>query len=263
MVHPHLGRLEAWFEQCPHAVVAFSGGVDSSLVAYLARKYLGPDRCLAVISASPSLKLQDLDAGKSFCHVHDIPLRVIETRELQNSDYASNPENRCYFCKHTLYTELIEYADNQWILNGTNTDDLGDYRPGLHAAREFHVHSPLSECGLNKEDVRALARHYELACWNKPASPCMSSRIPYGQRVTREKLQQIEAGETLLLNAGFPIARLRHYGDCARIEVPQDRLEDLHAARTNLQSEIHALGFAKVEFDEEGFISGKLNRAIL
>ncbi len=251
-----------WFKDCPEAVIAFSGGVDSSLVTYLSRHFLGKDRTLAIISASPSLKLSDLDFGKAFCLEHDIPLRVIETRELQNPNYVENPNNRCYFCKHTLYTELFDFAGERWILNGTNTDDLGDYRPGLKAANEFQVRSPLSECGLDKNDVRELAKEFNLTCWDKPASPCMSSRIPYGERVTLEKLKQIEAGESILEQSGFPIARLRHYGNTARIEVPRERIEELHNIRTSITDSIKNIGFISVEFDEEGFVSGKLNEVI-
>jgi uncharacterized protein len=256
-------KLRQWFEKCPDVVVAFSGGVDSSLVAYLARTFLGSERVTAIISASPSLKLSDLEAGKDFCHTHDIPLKVIETQELQNPNYAANPANRCYFCKHTLYTELFELAGEHWILNGTNADDLGDYRPGLEAAEEFRVRSPLSECGLDKEAVRTLALQFKLHCWDKPASPCMSSRIPYGQAVTLEKLKQIEAGEALLKRAGFPIARLRHFGEHARIEVPTDRIADLQKRRADLSAALQDIGFSQVVFDQEGFVSGKLNRAIL
>lgn len=262
MSNTSIDKLSKWFKDCPDAVIAFSGGVDSSLVAYLSRYFLGKDRTLAIISASPSLKLSDLDLGKAFCLEHDIPLRVVETKELLNPDYAKNPNNRCYFCKHTLYTELYEIAGNRWILNGTNIDDLGDYRPGLSAANEFKIRSPLSECGLDKNDVRILAKEFHLTCWDKPASPCMSSRIPYGERVTLEKLKQIEAGESILERSGFPITRLRHYGETARIEVPKDRIEDLLNIRTSITDSLKQIGFSSVEFDEEGFVSGKLNEVL-
>jgi len=260
-----LSKLEKWFADCPGALVAFSGGVDSSLVAYLAAHFLGAKRSLAVISASPSLKLSDLEEAKTFACNNGIPLELVVTQEMENPDYFENPSNRCYFCKHTLYDELTDLKSkypNWWILNGTNTDDLGDYRPGLKAANEFKVRSPLADCCLDKSAVRALAAHFELVCWDKPASPCLSSRVPYGERITVEKLRQIEAGEALLKSHGFHVSRVRHYGARARVEVPAEAVVRLKALRSELESGIKELGFEAVEFDEEGFVSGKLNRAL-
>lgn len=260
-----LTPFQMWFADCPGALVAFSGGVDSSLVTFLARVLLGPERVLAIISASPSLKLSDLDDAKSFCLTHDIPLRVIRTAELSNPDYYTNPANRCYFCKHTLYSDLDAYAEEfagWWILNGTNYDDLGDYRPGIQAGREFEVRSPLAECRVQKPAVRALASALSLECWDKPASPCLSSRIPYGQRVTEQKLRQIEAGEQVLNELGFPVARVRHYGNQAIVEVPGERLADLEHLVDVVSERLLGLGFQMVTFDREGFVSGKLNRSL-
>ena len=257
--------LQTWFADCPFALIAFSGGVDSSLVAWLAAELLGPERHLAVISASPSLKLSDLDEGKAFAARHGIRLQVVETKELHNPEYARNPANRCYFCKHTLYTELSDLANKHapcWILNGTNTDDLGDYRPGLQAAQEFEVRSPLAECGLDKQAVRDLAEAAGLECWNKPAAPCLSSRIPYGQRVTVEKLRRIEAGEALLKEHGFQICRVRHEGDTARIEVDAEQVAKASGLLETLEPAFQGLGFNAVDLDQEGFVSGKLNRAL-
>lgn len=257
--------LRNWFSDCPFALVAFSGGVDSSLVAWLAAELLGPERHLAVISASPSLKLSDLDEGKAFAARHGIRLQVVETRELQNPQYAANPANRCYFCKHTLYTELTGLAEAHapcWILNGTNQDDLGDYRPGLQAASEFEVKSPLAECGFSKEDVRNLAAEAGLECWNKPAAPCLSSRIPYGQRVTVEKLRRIEKGEALLREQGFAVCRVRHEGESARIEVESERVEEAGELLGRILPVFQDFGFKSVELDREGFVSGKLNREL-
>lgn len=264
--HVDLTPFQTWFADCPGALVAFSGGVDSSLVAFLARTLLGPERVLAVISASPSLKLSDLDTAKAFCLTHDIPLRVIRTAELGNPDYYTNPANRCYFCKHTLYSDLDTYSQEfsgWWILNGTNQDDLGDYRPGIQAGTEFQVRSPLAECSFQKPAVRALASGLGLECWDKPASPCLSSRIPYGQRVTEQKLRQIEAGEQFLNELGFPVARVRHNDDRAVVEVPGERLADLGRVADTVSEHLLGLGFQAVEIDREGFVSGKLNRALL
>lgn len=264
-IKTNLHKLESWFADCRRGVVAFSGGVDSCLVAFLARKFLGKDNSLAVISASPSLKQRDLNLAQEFCERFDISLEIIHTREIENPDYYSNPVNRCYFCKHTLYEELQEIAEKYpgcRVLNGQNLDDLGDYRPGLKAAREFRVYQPLSECGLNKYDVRDLAHYFALPTWDKPASPCLSSRIPYGQQVSLEKLRRIESAENLLNTHGFDNVRVRHLENTARIEVPSERVAEVKREFERILPEILALGFAQCEIDEEGLVSGKLNRAI-
>ncbi|MEC8220037.1 MAG: ATP-dependent sacrificial sulfur transferase LarE [Verrucomicrobiota bacterium] len=260
-----LDKLRDWFRECPGALVAFSGGVDSSLLAYISKHFLGRAQTLAVISASPSLKLSDLDEAKDFARANDLSIRVITTKEMENPSYFNNPTNRCYFCKHTLYDELADLRKDYagwWVLNGTNRDDLGDYRPGLKAADEFQVRSPLSDCGIDKEGVRALAAYFKLQCWDKPASPCLSSRVPYGEEITVKKLRQIEDAEALVKDAGFPINRVRHYGDTARVEVAQDLQAKLAKNRESIAAGIRKLGFAQVDFDEEGFVSGKLNRVI-
>ena len=260
-----LKKLRDWFKECPGALVAFSGGVDSSLLAFLSKHFLGRAQTLAVISASPSLKLSDLDEAKDFARANDLSIRVITTKEMENPSYFNNPTNRCYFCKHTLYDELADLSKDYtgwWVLNGTNKDDLGDYRPGLKAAAEFEVRSPLSDCGIDKEGVRALAAYFKLQCWDKPASPCLSSRVPYGEEITVKKLRQIEDAEGLVKEAGFPINRVRHYGDTARVEVAQELQPKLIENREVISEGIRKLGFAQVDFDEEGFVSGKLNRVI-
>lgn len=258
--------LKNWFNDCPFALTAFSGGVDSSLVAWLANHFLGPEKNLAVISASPSLKLSDLDEAKDFARENGIPLRIIETKEMLNPQYVLNPANRCFYCKQTLYAELETLAAGYqpcWVLNGTNTEDLGDYRPGLQAARNFQVRSPLAECGFNKQEIRELAASLNLSCWNKPAAPCLSSRIPYGQRVTLAKLRRIENAESWLQEHGFEICRVRHEEPfTARVEVSADRIDSLYALQSELESAFSALGFTEVILDEEGFVSGKLNRML-
>ena len=260
-----LEKLRDWFRECPGALVAFSGGVDSSLLAFLSKHFLGRAQTLAVISASPSLKLSDLDEAKDFARANDLSIRVITTKEIENPSYFNNPTNRCYFCKHTLYDALADLRKDYtgwWVLNGTNRDDLGDYRPGLKAADEFQVRSPLSDCGIDKEGVRELAAYFKLQCWDKPASPCLSSRVPYGEEITVKKLRQIEDAEALVKDAGFPINRVRHYGDTARVEVAEDLQTKLAENRESITVGIRKLGFAQVDFDEEGFVSGKLNRVI-
>lgn len=259
-------RLDRWFEACPSAAVAFSGGVDSALVAYWARHCLGSERCTAWTADSPSLKRNDLAIARAFCAEHDIALRLLKTGEIDAPSYASNPIDRCFHCKSNLYetllTELSKSPGEVWVLSGANLDDRGDYRPGLVAAARASVRHPLLECGIGKETLRALARQYGLSVWDKPASPCLSSRIPYGQAVTVKKLAQIEAAEAWMLDRGFPVCRVRHYGEAAEVEVPVDRIQALRAVWSDVRAAFAELGFAKVELDDEGFVSGKLNRAI-
>jgi uncharacterized protein len=246
-------------------IVAFSGGVDSCLVAFLARKFLGKRNVLAVIADSSSLKRKDLEIAKSFCKEFDIKLEIINTSELENPNYASNPIDRCYFCKFTLYDELNSIAEKfpgTDILNGQNFDDLGDYRPGIKAAKEFRVLKPLADCNFTKSDIRDMALHFNLPTWDKPASPCLSSRIPYGQEVTIEKLNQIEEAENMLNSLGFKDVRVRHFGDKAKVEVPANQLKRLKIYEDTIRKNIAKIGFESCEIDEEGLVSGKLNREI-
>ncbi|MDZ7604724.1 MAG: ATP-dependent sacrificial sulfur transferase LarE [Cyclobacteriaceae bacterium] len=243
----------------------FPEGYDSCLVAFLARKFLGKEKARAVIADSPSLKRKDLEVAQTFCKQYDIDLEIINTKELENPNYASNPIDRCYFCKYTLYDELRDIATRfpgTDILNGQNFDDLSDYRPGTKAAQEFRVLKPLADCKFTKEDIRALARYFDLSTWDKPASPCLSSRIPYGQEVTIEKLRQIEEAENMLNSLGFQDVRVRHFGEKAKIEVPSDQVEGLKKHEKSISGYMMEIGFKECEIDEEGLVSGKLNRAI-
>ena len=258
--------LENWFGQRKGSLVAFSGGIDSTLVLFLARKFQGRENAIGVISNSESLKNKDFRLAQSFCEEFDIQLRVIKTNELSDIQYSQNPINRCFFCKDHLFHDLQELKKEYpgfEILSGTNNDDLGDYRPGIDAAKKNLVLSPLVDCKISKEEIRGIARHFNLPNWNKPASPCLSSRIPYNQAVTLEKLKQIEAAEDLLNSYGFEDVRVRHYGTFGKIEVQKEDMEKLQAIRNTLISEIKAIGFARVEIDEEGLVSGKMNRVLI
>ena len=260
-----LNRLEHWFGQRKGSIVAFSGGIDSTLVLYLARKFQGKENAIGVISNSESLKNKDFNLAQSFCKEFDIQLLVIKTNELTDSRYSENPINRCFFCKDHLFHDLQELKKDYpgfEILSGTNFDDLGDYRPGIDAAQKNQVISPLVDCKVTKEEIREIARHFNLPNWNKPASPCLSSRIPYNQDVTLEKLRQIEAAEDLLNSYGFEDVRLRHYGTYGKIEVQKGDLEKLLPIREKVIGEIKKFGFDRIEIDEEGLVSGKLNRVL-
>ena len=260
-----LTRLEKWFREQPGSIVAFSGGVDSSLLLFLSRKWQGREAAIGVISDSESLKRKDLELARAFCGQFDIVLEVIRTRELDDVHYSENPVDRCYFCKDHLYTDLQRISEKYPefpVLNGTNTDDHGDYRPGMKAAVEYRVLSPLADCGITKQEIRELARHFELPNWNKPASPCLSSRIPYTHSITRKKLLEIEQAEELLNSFGFEDVRVRHYGDHGRVEVRPEELPRLLEMKTSVVEGIRKIGFPDVVIDPEGLVSGKLNREI-
>lgn len=262
-----LQRLEQWFAGKPKVAVALSGGIDSSLVAFAARRFLGRDGVLALISTSESLKVRDLAAARNFARDFDIPLVEINSQEMLDPNYRMNPVNRCYFCKTALYGEMEKVVASRFpgciLLNGSNTSDFGDYRPGLKAAEEHHVFSPLADCGFLKEDIRLVARHYGLPHWNKPASPCLSSRFPYGVAIDPAKLAMVERAEDLLNDQGFDDVRVRYFDGLARLEVPADQVVRLKGVLPELALPIRALGFTDVEVDDEGLVSGKLNRSIL
>lgn len=260
-----LHLLENWFGQRKGSLVAFSGGIDSTLVLYLARKFQGHDNAIGVISNSESLKNKDFNLAQSFCEEFDIQLSIIKTKELNDSRYSQNPINRCFYCKDHLFHDLQEMKKEYpgfEILSGTNYDDLGDYRPGIDAAQKNLVISPLVDCKVTKEEIREIAKHFNLPNWNKPASPCLSSRIPYNQAVTLEKLKQIEAAEDILNSFGFEDVRVRHYGTYGKIEVQKEDFEKLQSIKNIVIREIKEIGFARIEIDEEGLISGKMNRAL-
>jgi len=260
-----LDQLEEWFKDRKGSIVAFSGGIDSTLVLFLARKFQGKDNAIGVISNSESLKAKDFELAQNFCRDFDIKLEVIKTEELVDERYNQNPENRCYFCKEHLFHDLQQikekYPDFD-VLSGTNQDDLGDYRPGLQAAAQYKVLAPMAQCQLTKEEIRDIARSFDLPNWDKPASPCLSSRIPYNHHITREKLQQVEAAENFLNELGFVDVRVRHYGSYGQVEVQQTEIERLFAMENQVVSQIKNLGFQDVKIDREGLVSGKLNRVI-
>ena len=253
----------------PHgsAVVAFSGGADSTLVAWAANAALG-DRALAVTARSESLSLTDAGAARDLAQRIGIVQEEIAYSELAIRGYADNPPERCYLCKGELFRRLGALAEARGyaaVLDGTNADDTGDYRPGLGAAREHSVRSPLAELGWRKAEIRAALKSLDLPVWDKPSSPCLSSRVPYGEPITREKLEQIGRAEASLRALGFAELRVRHHGSTARIELP--RTEMARVLSDGLADEIvrrvREAGFAFVALDLEGLRSGSLNRLLV
>jgi uncharacterized protein len=244
--------------------VALSAGVDSSVVAKAAHVVLG-DRAIAVTGNSASLATGELDEARRIASLIGIRHEVLQTHELSKQDYVRNAADRCYHCKTELYTQLdgvVERLGVDVVFNGANFDDLGDYRPGMQAASEHGVLSPLAICGLTKAEVRELARAWELPVWDKPASPCLSSRVAYGEEVTPERLAMIDAAEQCLREQGLRTVRVRyHKGDVARLEVPPAAIEQLCQpnVREPLVARLKSLGFKFVTLDLEGFRSGSLN----
>lgn len=259
--------LRARLRTLESAVVAFSGGVDSAVLLRAATDVLGHAAVLAVTARSPSLPRAESETVAAVARECGAEHLFIDTHELDNPEYAANPPERCYFCKVELYARLSQLARERGlkaILCGTNTDDLEDFRPGSRAAGEFAVCAPLAEVGLTKAEVRSLARELGLSVHDKPAAPCLSSRIPYGQPVTVEKLRQIDAAEAALHGLGFRECRVRHHGTLARIEVPADELARFAeaAVRASVDAKLRALGFQYVALDLRGFRSGSLNEAL-
>lgn len=246
-------------------VVALSGGVDSTVVAKLATEALGPDGALCVAARSESNTEEDISLCRAVAEEHGLSLRVVEYSELAIPNYAENPTNRCYHCKNELYTRLSAVAaeaGGRVVLDGSNADDAGDYRPGLQAVAEHRVRSPLRECGVTKEQVRALARHLGLPNHDKPSSPCLSSRVPYGEEITREKLEAIGLAERYLRGLGLREFRCRHHGDVARLEVLPADFPVVLEHRERILTEFRRLGFVWVALDLGGFRSGSLNAVL-
>lgn len=261
-----LGLLRADLGRYRAVVVAYSGGVDSSLLLRVAHEVMG-ERARGVIGRSDSYARRELELAMAQARSFGAEVEVVTTGELADPNFRSNPANRCYHCKSELYRELTEVARRmgaEAILDGTIADDLADWRPGRMAAGEQGVRSPLAELGFRKEDVRSAAAHFGLASFDKPASPCLASRIPYGTEITRENLSMVERGEELLHSLGFRVVRVRHHGDTARIEVPVPELPRLVAepVRSRAVQGLKALGYRWVSFDLEGFRSGSLNAAL-
>src|SRR5437762_5742979 len=246
-------------------IVAYSGGVDSSYLAYVASRTLG-DRAFAITADSPSYPERHRRLAIQIAEQFGLRHEIIRTGELERPEYRANPANRCYYCKHELYTHLTRIAADRRaiVIDGNNADDRGDYRPGRQAAREFGVRSPLDEVDLTKDEIRELSRLAGLPTWDEPASACLSSRIPYHTEVTDEKLRTIERAEEALRALGFRVFRVRHHDDLARIEIarvemPRALEPEIAAAITR---ELKAAGYRYVCLDVQGYRTGSLNEGL-
>jgi uncharacterized protein len=263
-------KLKAYFSGHKGAIIAYSGGVDSALLAYVAHLTLG-DNMLAALADSPSLARREYRHAVNFAKKHEIPLQIIDTREMQNPFYAANQGDRCYHCKKALFERIEELreqpgnplSNSPWpIFYGVNLDDLGDYRPGMQAANEAAIQAPYLEVKMDKNAIRVVCDFFGLEVADKPAMPCMASRIAYGQEVSVDKLEQVEAAEDFLAGLGFKVLRVRHHGDTARIEVTPEDFELAMQHREIISQKLHKLGFLYVTLDLDGFKSGSLNAAL-
>ena len=245
-------------------IVAYSGGVDSTFLAAVAHEVLGFNT-LSVTSRSPSVAPEELEAAIALARTRGWRHLVVDTNEIEDPRYLANDGRRCFFCKTELYTHLGQVAAAEGVTkvaNGANTDDLGDYRPGMEAAKNFEVISPLVEVGMSKQDIRDISRCLDLPTWDKPAQPCLSSRIPYGTVVSVGALAMIGKSEKGLRELGFSVVRVRHYGQTARVEIPIDDFERFEYVRSEAERIVLASGYKVMELDPKGFRSGALNDAL-
>ena len=259
-------RLFAVLAECESILVAYSGGVDSAYLAWAANR-ARPGQVLCVTADSPSYPRRHRDIAEAIARQFHLPHEFVHTSELERPEYRANPSNRCYHCKTELYEHLAQLAHDRGfsvIVDGSNADDRGDYRPGRHAAREFGVRSPLDEAELTKDEIRALARDAGLPIWDEPASACLSSRIPYQSEVTEAKLATIEQAEEIVRALGFRVFRVRHHDTLARLEIGRDEMARAFEPEINqaLVSGLKAIGYKYVSLDLQGYRTGSLNEVL-
>jgi len=263
-------KLDEYFKAQQHAIIAYSGGVDSALLAYAAHRALTDDM-VAVLADSPSLARREYRLAVNFAQTHGMPLQIIRTREMENPKYQVNRSDRCYHCKKALFENIKALrkqlqgssATAPWPISyGVNMDDLGDYRPGIQAASEASIQAPYVELEFTKQTIRSICAYYHLEIAEKPAMPCMASRLAYGEAVTKEKLNQVEQAEGFLYDLGLRVLRVRHHGDTARIEVPPADFATILRHQKSIRLKFHDLGFVYVSLDLDGFRSGSLNSVL-
>ncbi len=246
------------------AVIAFSGGVDSTFLLYAAKEALG-DHVLAVTSASETIPERELEKTRELARHIGAKHKIIYTREIAREDFRKNPPNRCYYCKEELIRELWNIAHSyhyKYVLEGSNYDDKGDFRPGLQAVEEYRAKSPLLELGFTKQEIRELSRQHNLPTWNKPAMACLSSRFPYGEELTKEKIHLVEKGEDILQAIGFSQFRLRYHDQIARIEIPCSEFELAINNSQEIVAKLSELGFNYITLDLAGYRSGSMNKGL-
>ena len=266
MAADKLGKLKDTIRDCGKAVIAFSGGVDSTLLLSVAHEVLG-DNVLAVTVVSSFMPRHEKKESSEIANLIGARHEIVEIDESDIVGFTDNPADRCYICKKFLFSQVLDIAGSQGIacvMDATNADDTGDYRPGLRALRELDVRSPLLEAGLTKAEIREFSKERNLPSWGKPAMACLATRIPYGEKITKEKLRQIDEAEEFLRSLGFSNCRVRYHGKLARIEVLPKRIGQLMkpAQRRRVTEHLRALGFKYITVDIEGYRMGSLNEAI-